>query len=619
MQTQNIPKELIAHDKWVNFRFENRGGDKPTKVPYQPNNVRARVDDPSTWHSFIDCVEGYEARKFDGIGYVLTKEDGYTIIDLDHVRNPDTKKLDQLASDIIGDFASYTEVSVSGTGVHIVVKGKLPEGRRRKDQVEAYDQDRYIIFTGDCLVKRPIEDCQEELKKFHQKYLGKTKVDPMLPSSAMVVLSDEAVLDKAFNARNGALVKNLYGGDITSHSSASEADLALAGLIAFYSNDSNQVERLMRSSKLNRVKWDVHPTYLLNTVNRAITTKSESYDDFRSEQEEIPSEWSLDRIRSLFKTDQQLIAETSEQVEWIVPNYIAVGAITEIDGPMKTAGKTTFITSMCKAVTTGSEFLDQQTLQTPVVYLTEEHGQTFKEALTRARIDQGLVHIFKFGDSLIHNVSWPQAVDFAFVMAQHVGAKLIIVDTLPSWLRIRGDGENQSGAALEAMEPLLALRSKGMGILIIRHERKGGGDIGESARGSTAFGGSIDVICTLRKADGNSPYSVRVLSAVGRFNDIPAKTMIDYRDGVYVNLGTETQVIKSQGREKIMQVMPDNEGDAMDRDELYEATGVTKGTGQEIITELVEQGLITQTGKGVKNNKFRYWINRLEGTSVPTD
>ena len=66
---------------------------------------------------------------------------------------------------------------------------------------------------------------------------------------------------------------------------------------------------------------------------------------------------------------------------------------------------------------------------------------------------------------------------------------MLVVDTLFKFAGIRGDGENASGEAVEAMGPLQLATSAGLSVAVIRHERKSGGNVGDSARVSSAFGG----------------------------------------------------------------------------------------------------------------------------------
>jgi primase-polymerase (primpol)-like protein len=82
---------------------------------------------------------------------VLTQENGIVGIDLDHCFNPETSKCEQWAIDIINKMDSYTEVSPSGEGIRIFVKGLLPPGGRKKGYIEMYSSGRYLTITGNSL------------------------------------------------------------------------------------------------------------------------------------------------------------------------------------------------------------------------------------------------------------------------------------------------------------------------------------------------------------------------------------------------------------------------------------------------------------------------------------
>jgi putative DNA primase/helicase len=115
-----IPLELRQRPQWVLWKYENRNG-KPTKVPYAVNGDYAKVNEPSTWATFDEALATGQ-----GVGFVFTPEDPYTGIDLDHVRDPETGLVSPEAWDIVRALDSYTEWSVSGTGLHIL---DLQEGR----------------------------------------------------------------------------------------------------------------------------------------------------------------------------------------------------------------------------------------------------------------------------------------------------------------------------------------------------------------------------------------------------------------------------------------------------------------------------------------------------------
>jgi hypothetical protein len=275
---------------------------------------------------------------------------------------------------------------------------------------------------------------------------------------------------------------------------------------------------------------------------------------------------------------------------------------------------------MCEAVITGGTFLDELTMQSPVVYLTEQPPASFREALRRASLltrDDFVVLLFHTTIS----IPWEQVVNAAYLEMQRRGAKVLVVDTLPQFAGLKGDAENSAGNALEAIQPLQAIAAQGMAVLIIRHDRKAGGDVGDSARGSSAFGGAVDIILSLRRGEGNSPPTVRVIQGIGRFDGIPDKLVIDYRNGKYVSLGTETQVIQAQAREQILQAIPEDDSMALSVDEILKATGVKGTVGRAIIKELLDRQIITRNGKGKAGSPFRYAkvCPSLYRNSVPKD
>lgn len=152
-----IPKELQERRQWICWKYEQvPGRSKPTKIPYNPETgYKAKSTDRSTWTDFDTAVKS--ASKYDGIGFVFTKEDPYVGIDLDHVLNEKGEFLTRDAQSLYETCNSYTEISPSGTGIHIIGKAKLrDDAPHRVDgneengtcAKELYDSGRYFTFTG---------------------------------------------------------------------------------------------------------------------------------------------------------------------------------------------------------------------------------------------------------------------------------------------------------------------------------------------------------------------------------------------------------------------------------------------------------------------------------------
>ena len=144
-----LPEELRQRRQWVVWKLEERDG-KPTKVPYiAGGSGKASSTDSLTWRSFEEAVQALETGRYNGIGFVFSSGDPFAGIDLDDCRNTETGELEEWAAKIVEDFGGYAEVSQSGTGVHIIVKGKAPNKKRGK--VEAYSLERFFAMTGQVL------------------------------------------------------------------------------------------------------------------------------------------------------------------------------------------------------------------------------------------------------------------------------------------------------------------------------------------------------------------------------------------------------------------------------------------------------------------------------------
>jgi putative DNA primase/helicase len=141
-----LPEELSQRRQWVVWKLEERDG-KPTKIPYiAGGSGKASSTDSLTWRSFEEAVRALETGRYDGLGFVFSSGDPFAGVDLDDCRDPETGALEEWAEKIVEDFGSYAEVSQSGKGVHIIVKGKAPNKKRGK--VEAYSSERYFAMTG---------------------------------------------------------------------------------------------------------------------------------------------------------------------------------------------------------------------------------------------------------------------------------------------------------------------------------------------------------------------------------------------------------------------------------------------------------------------------------------
>ena len=146
-----------------------------TKIPYSPaTGQRASSTAPETWSGYEEAQRACREQGFNGIGFVFTAEDDLCGVDLDGCLNPETGEIKEWAREIIEELDSYTEVSPSGSGIHVLVKGELPPGRNRKGRIEMYDKGRYFTVTGRHLAGTPhsIESRQEQLTSLARRVFG---------------------------------------------------------------------------------------------------------------------------------------------------------------------------------------------------------------------------------------------------------------------------------------------------------------------------------------------------------------------------------------------------------------------------------------------------------------
>lgn len=127
----NIPQELKQFPQWVCWKHEKQNG-KLKKVPISPYTAeKAAVNDSRTWNSCKKAIKHFELHQRNGmlgVGFVFTGDDPYCGIDIDNCKDPETGELTPLAQELIETLDSYTEISPSGTGIHIIAKAKLRGG-----------------------------------------------------------------------------------------------------------------------------------------------------------------------------------------------------------------------------------------------------------------------------------------------------------------------------------------------------------------------------------------------------------------------------------------------------------------------------------------------------------
>ena len=280
-----IPEELITFPQWVAWKDKKRPNGKIGKIPINPiTGSFAKTSDPNTWGSFENAVEYFENNRLKGVGFVFSESDPFVGIDIDDCISADTGEIEPHAKEIIDQLNSYTEISPSGKGVHVIAKGSLPFGWRKNGNVEIYDNGRYFTITGNLLdgSSKIIAARSEEIKEFHKSNLAQPE-SAAESTKHQLGIDDADLIEKAKFAENGKKFSRLWEGDCWNYPSPSEADLALCKMLAFWTDcNSTGIDRLFRQSGLYRAKWDkTHSaegsTYGQVTIQKAIETTTKTY------------------------------------------------------------------------------------------------------------------------------------------------------------------------------------------------------------------------------------------------------------------------------------------------------------------------------------------------------
>ena len=270
-----FPKEIKEYSQWCLV--------SDSGLPALPKDGRLLpVDvDSDKLLSFHDAVSS--SRYMHPIGFVLKKEDPYTVIDID-VRHDSTTTRTDLAVDTFNAINSYSELSPTGLGIRIWVKGNLGCSKQ-VDGVEISSKGKFIVCTG-CSFNMIIYavknhfDKTVSIKSIDRRGLEVKHIYSALPylesigfnfdenekqanypagegeeqSIEVMTPEDLTFVKKVFSETKGKEAKRLCRGEWRQlgFENKSEADYALLSIFAIYSRDNNRCKRVFKQTVLGR-------------------------------------------------------------------------------------------------------------------------------------------------------------------------------------------------------------------------------------------------------------------------------------------------------------------------------------------------------------------------------
>ena len=471
----NIPIELRALKKWI-----CRDGE----MPKSPQTGRILKGPMAEWGcSFEDAVKALNKFGFDGLTLVMDENNPFCVVDIDScVVNGE---VNGIAKQIIDQIDSYTELSKSKTGIHILVENTDDNKIVfKKNDIEVYTHNHTMSITGDVFQKR------KKLNKVNMQEVLKTTIKPITEDIDIVrKISDERI-------------KKLWAGDWKNdYDTQSEADMAFVSLLAKHvNNDRVKLDRLFRASGLYRIKWDRSvgngKTYGQMTIEKAVPAG----DTIKTNGTVVVE---LDDLRKL----------PLPEVKMIMSPWLTFGS-THMVYAKRGVGKTFFSLSISLAVAHETDFADWSVEESVnVLYVDGEMlPQDMRDRAGNLMCNLGkkkkkwhilssILNLQNGADAV--NIIKKEWQDFIIKEIAEKEIKLLVLDNIASLTQ--GVEENDSSSWDNISVWLLKVKQTGCAVIFVHHAGKSGQQRGTSARED-----ALDSVIVLRPTTNNAVDGVDV-------------------------------------------------------------------------------------------------------------
>jgi hypothetical protein len=414
-----IPLELRNRPNWCRFKGLN------DKAPRQVDGTYAKSNDKNTWCSFekayfAGCLDPELLKVNGGIGFMV--EGPIAVVDIDHCILDG--KPNDLAKKVLKLCKSYSEISTSGTGIHIFVRGEsgTPPNRCKGNGIEFYTKDRFMIVTGNR--RGPWPEIREiNFTPIIEMMSGKTSVQPpAAPNSGEV---DDSSEDMKF---------------------------------------LNQQKRLGKTRDEAEIAWLVaFPRYKMNR------------EDYRKRTLDKVFGIKVEALVANALEDDLMSDVQSKPIEWLWEGLIPMNYLTVMAGDSD-IGKSTFLYNLAATITTGRAFGNGTPNPLPpsqvyIINVEDRPEDMVKPRLIAAGADCSKIRKFRRQQSGYNFDMGKDLESLRKKLKDHPEIKLAIIDP---WSNHMGKKNmNNPQEVRDVLTPLHELAADcNVAVVVVAHDKK---------------------------------------------------------------------------------------------------------------------------------------------------
>jgi hypothetical protein len=596
-----IPEELKRLRQWMAWRKgETKANGRFDKPPVSlRGSFDGSTNNPSDWGTFEEALAFAEQHDLPGVEFVFTPDDPYCGVDLDNCRNPESEGIAGWAWEIIRELDSYTEVSPSGTGVKVFVRGSVPRSINT-EHIEIYDSKQPFTVTSERVEGTPAEirDAGPELMSLFHREVAKlpesSRDNPEIDEDDPPVRLDEYGL-AVWRGEKPALKEDSPGEvDRSATLFKIGGELAEAGATRKAIRDA----LADRDISLRYRKFSGRPDERAELEYRRIANKVVDKAGVKKSVE-LAAEKDVPEVFGA----RWLLEEEFPPIRWVVPDILPEG-VTLLAGKPK-LGKSWLAMDLCLGVAHGGAVLGTKRVEGGAcLYLAlEDSPRRLQRRLKGLMAGGGEAGGEEAPDGFEFATEWPRVGEgceekLRGWLEVHPGARLVVIDTLK---KVRPRTDVRKGiydADYEALEPLLPLAAEfGVAVVVVHHTRKTpGADPLEEVSGSYGLSGGVDGVLVMKRERGSRDAFLHV---TGRDIEEEAELALRWDTSMvrWTLLGNAEEHRRSEERKQISAKLGEV-GEPMSATDIAIEIGKKVDGVRKLVRKMVRDGELAKVGAG---------------------